>query len=138
MLGLQAPESEGKRFAAAQEARQSSSQLTWSSKCDERLPCSHCVNRREKCERPDTRPQAKVELPQQLSSPSQHHVNPLHIELFYHFEKVTQFTLTFREIWETMLLESFKVCAPYMMFKRDRGADQRITSTNISCRQSSQ
>lgn len=136
MLGLQAAESEGKRFATAQEARQSSSQLTWSTKCDERLPCSHCVNRREKCERPDTRRQAKVELPQQPSSPSQHHVNPLHIELFYHFEKVTQFTLTFREIWETMLLESFKVCTPYVRSKCDCRADQGTSSTSISCKQS--
>ncbi|OIW25331.1 hypothetical protein CONLIGDRAFT_648368 [Coniochaeta ligniaria NRRL 30616] len=76
-------------------------------KCDERLPCGHCVNRREKCERPGPRPQAKVEVPQQPSSPS-HHVNILHIELFNHFEKVTQFTLAFPEIWETMLQESFK------------------------------
>ncbi|KAH8903033.1 hypothetical protein BR93DRAFT_931470 [Coniochaeta sp. PMI_546] len=82
-------------------------QLTWSLKCDERLPCGHCVNRREKCERPDPRPPARVEAPEQPINPLQH-VNTLHIELFHHFEKVTQFTLTFPEIWETMLQESFK------------------------------
>ncbi|KAB5583205.1 hypothetical protein GE09DRAFT_948325 [Coniochaeta sp. 2T2.1] len=78
-------------------------------KCDERLPCGHCVNRREQCERPDPRPQTKAEAEAQLqpAGPSQQ-VNILHIELFSHFEKVTQHTLAFPEIWDMMLQESFK------------------------------
>ncbi|KAB5566725.1 hypothetical protein GE09DRAFT_1218982 [Coniochaeta sp. 2T2.1] len=76
-------------------------------KCDERLPCGHCVNRREKCERPDPRPQTKAEAQLQPAGPSQQ-VNILHIELFSHFEKVTQHTLAFPEIWDMMLQESFK------------------------------
>ncbi len=110
-------------------------QLTWSStKCDERVPCGHCVNRKEKCERPGPRPQVKIEVPQQPSSPSQH-VNILHIELFNHFEKVTQFTLAFPEIWGIMLQESFKVRLRHVGGNVICRADQG-TSTSISCTQS--
>jgi hypothetical protein len=109
--------------------------LTCCSKCDERLPCGHCVNRREKCERPNPRPRiSKVELPQQPLT-SSHHVNTLHIELFYHFEKVTLFTLSFSEIWEIQLQESFKVRSTPCRWGRNRKADQN-NSTSISCTQS--
>jgi len=82
--------------------------LTRPSKCDERLPCSHCVNRGEKCERPPPRPpQVKAEVLQRLSGSQ--HVNTLHIEMFYHFEKVTKHTLQSPEIWELMIQLSFEV-----------------------------
>lgn len=89
--------------------------LTCRCKCDERLPCGHCVNRGEECERPSPRLRAvrSSELSQQPESFSPH-VNTLHIELFHHFAKVTQYTLTYPEIWETQLQESFKVSPGYL------------------------
>lgn len=105
--------------------------MLWS-KCDERLPCRNCINRHEKCEKPNPRPLAvRSQLPQQPATSS--HVNKLHIELFYHFTKVTQYTLTFSEIWETQLQESFKACLEYLVDGGRNCITNRDISTTIFC-----
>lgn len=80
-------------------------------KCDEAFPCGNCKKRNETCQRPKppSPPASKLKVVLQPDPLPLLQVNSFHIELFYHFEKLTVPTIAFGEIWPVVLQYSFHV-----------------------------
>ncbi|KAH8889591.1 hypothetical protein GQ53DRAFT_870058 [Thozetella sp. PMI_491] len=87
-------------------------------RCDELYPCGHCLKRNETClrsrpQRVDTEAHTIDAIDPTLhlfpfQEDSECPVNLLHMELLHHFEKVTIPTLSFQEVWPSILQLAFR------------------------------
>ncbi|EXK89395.1 hypothetical protein FOQG_07501 [Fusarium oxysporum f. sp. raphani 54005] len=74
-------------------------------KCDERVPCTNCLQRNEQCFQPH---HISVAIPivAKAIDPAPW-INLMHLELFHHWDKETRSTLAFPQIWPVVMQQAF-------------------------------
>lgn len=89
--------------------------------CNEQIPCSNCIKRKEQC----LHSTVEKSIPRSLSTPRAHFANPgdvdspinlMHLRLLHHFEHFTVPTLSFPEVWPVVLRQAFDVCSQLTVY----------------------
>ncbi|KAF4333109.1 hypothetical protein FBEOM_13091 [Fusarium beomiforme] len=75
-------------------------------KCDERMPCTNCIQRNEQCLQPH---QISISDPF-VAKPVDPvpWINLMHLELFHHWDKETRLTLAFPQVWPVVMQQAFQ------------------------------